>query len=114
MVYLRHSLVLASILATTPARAFVAPGGGVARSPLVQATALTPPPRRNIQPLRMIGSLMDLLGGGDAELISPEKALKGRDQKMPNIDGLKHYVLGNDLQEVPEGYKVAVFANGCK
>eukprot|EP00559_Dactyliosolen_fragilissimus_P005331 CAMPEP_0184863086 /NCGR_PEP_ID=MMETSP0580-20130426/9070_1 /TAXON_ID=1118495 /ORGANISM="Dactyliosolen fragilissimus" /LENGTH=344 /DNA_ID=CAMNT_0027361183 /DNA_START=34 /DNA_END=1068 /DNA_ORIENTATION=- len=66
------------------------------------------------QPLRMIGSILDLLGGGGkGELIDPEKALPGRQQKMPNISGLKHYVLGNDLEEVPEGYKVAIFANGC-
>ena len=25
----------------------------------------------------------------------------------------RHYVLGNDLETVPEGHKVAVFANGC-
>lgn len=55
-----------------------------------------------------------LLGGGfDPELISPDQALPGRQSKMPNIDGYKHYVFGNDLQEVPEGYEVAVFANGC-
>ena len=46
-------------------------------------------------------------------MISPDAALKGRDAPMPNINGLKHYVLGNDLMEVPEGYEVAVFGNGC-
>jgi len=51
--------------------------------------------------------------GGDAELISPEKALPGRQQKMANIDGYKHYITGKDLQEVPDGFEVAVFANGC-
>ena len=61
----------------------------------------------------MIGSILDLLGGGPAEMVSPEKALPGRQQKMPNIEGLRHYVLGNNLEEVPEGHKVAVFANGC-
>jgi len=61
----------------------------------------------------MIGSLMDMLGGGDAGLISPDKALKGRPNKMANIDGYRHYVLGNKLTEVPEGYKVAYFGNGC-
>jgi len=66
-----------------------------------------------LQPRRMIGNLLDLLGGGDAQMISPDKALKGRSQKMPNIEGLRHYVLGNKLEEVPEGYKEAVFANGC-
>ncbi|CAJ1957562.1 unnamed protein product [Cylindrotheca closterium] len=66
------------------------------------------------QPLRMIGSILDLLGGaGKGELIAPEKALPGRETKMANIDGYRHYVLGNKLTEVPEGYKEAVFANGC-
>lgn len=66
------------------------------------------------QPLRMIGSILDLLGGMDkSQLIDPEKALPGRETKMPNIDGYRHYVLGNKLTEVPEGYKEAVFANGC-
>jgi len=65
------------------------------------------------QPMRMIGNMLDLFGGGEPKLIDPEKALPGRSQKMPNIDGLKHYILGNDIKEVPEGYKVAVFANGC-
>lgn len=70
--------------------------------------------RQQMQPLRMIGNLMDLLGGSDKSgLIDPSKALPGRKQKMANIDGLRHYVLGNKLEEVPEGYKVAVFANGC-
>lgn len=62
----------------------------------------------------MIGSILDLLGGPDkSQLIEPEKALPGRETKMPNIDGYRHYVLGNKLTEVPEGYKEAVFANGC-
>mmetsp|Transcript_32752 Transcript_32752/g.49362 ORF Transcript_32752/g.49362 Transcript_32752/m.49362 type:complete len:313 (-) Transcript_32752:54-992(-) len=66
------------------------------------------------QPLRMIGSILDLLGGPDkSELISPDKALPGRSTKMANIDGLRHYVLGNKLTEVPKGYEEAVFANGC-
>jgi len=68
--------------------------------------------RRNLPTVRMIGSLFgDIFG--EPSLISPEKALPGRSQKMPNISGLRHYVLGNDLEEVPEGYKVAIFANGC-
>jgi Peptide methionine sulfoxide reductase len=32
---------------------------------------------------------------------------------MANIDGLKHYVLRNPLKTVPEGYKEAIFGNGC-
>lgn len=46
-------------------------------------------------------------------MISPDQALKGRTQKMANIDNLRHYVLGNKLEEVPEGYEMAVFGNGC-
>jgi peptide-methionine (S)-S-oxide reductase len=64
----------------------------------------------------MISSLLDLLGGGGSfdksQLIDPSKALPGRSQKMPNIDGLKHYVLGNRIDHVPEDHQVAVFANG--
>jgi len=66
-----------------------------------------------LQPMRMISSILDLLGGGDIELVTPEKALKGRQQKMPNIEGSRHYVLGNKMDDVPEGYKEAVFGNGC-
>ena len=62
---------------------------------------------------RHLGTLMDLLGGGGGELIAPEKALPGRKEAMPNIEGSKHFVLGTDQVKVPEGHKVAVFANGC-
>jgi hypothetical protein len=61
----------------------------------------------------MIGSIMDLLGGGEAALVSPDQALPGRSQKMANIDGLRHAVLGNLLTEVPDGFSEAVYANGC-
>jgi peptide-methionine (S)-S-oxide reductase len=61
----------------------------------------------------MISSILDLLSGGDGGMIKPENALKGRSEKMAGIKGLKHYVLGNDLEEVPEGYEQAVFGNGC-
>jgi len=54
-----------------------------------------------------------LSGGGGGGLISPEKALPGRSQKMANIDGYKHYMTGKDMQEVPDGFEVAIFANGC-
>lgn len=71
-------------------------------------------PTRQPMARRMIGSILDMLGGGGSSgIISPDAALKGRDTQMPNINGLKHYVLGNDLMEVPEGYEVAVFGNGC-
>lgn len=70
--------------------------------------------RAATQPLRMIGSILDLLGGPDkSQLISPDNALPGRSTEMPNIKGSRHYVLGNKLDEVPEGHEVAVFGNGC-
>lgn len=62
---------------------------------------------------RMIGSILDLLSGGDGGMIKPQQALKGREQKMAGISGLKHYVLKNDIEEVPPGYEVCVFGNGC-
>lgn len=46
-------------------------------------------------------------------MIKPDQAMKGRDQKMAGITGLKHFVLHNDLEEVPEGYEQCVFGNGC-
>ncbi len=56
-----------------------------------------------------------MLGGADkSKLIDPEKALPGRTTKMSNIEGLRHYVLGNKIEEVPEGNEVAVFANGVR
>merc|ERR1719197_126769 len=47
----------------------------------------------------------------EPEMVSPDKALPGRKEPMPLP--ARHYVLGNKMDEVPEGYKVAVFANGC-
>ena len=61
----------------------------------------------------MIGNILDLLGGGQAPMVSAEQALPGRAEKMAGIDGLRHYVLGNKLTDVPEGYQQAVYANGC-
>merc|ERR1719440_1317632 len=61
--------------------------------------------------VRMIGSLFDLLAGGEAQMVAPQDALPGRKEKMPM--NARHRVLGNKMDEVPEGYKVAVFANGC-
>jgi len=72
------------------------------------------PFKQRLQPRRMIGSIIDLLGGPEkSTLVDPSKALPGRQQKMPNIEGLRHYVLGNKIDEVPEGHEVAVAANGC-
>lgn len=63
----------------------------------------------------MIGSILDMLGGGGSSggLIDPASALPGRPTPMANIEGLRHAVLGNRLTEVPDGYKVAVYASGC-
>jgi peptide-methionine (S)-S-oxide reductase len=64
--------------------------------------------------VRMISNILGLFGGPEkSQLIAPEKALKGRSQKMANIDNLRHYVLGNKIDEVPDGMEEAVFANGC-
>ena len=112
MILLRKAFCVAAIVG--PASAFV-----TSRTPATtfghgrSTSAAIFPNSSNVQPLRMIGSMFELFAGGEPKLIDPKKALPGRSQKMPNIDGLKHYVLGNDLQEVPEGYKVAIFANGC-
>ncbi len=46
--------------------------------------------------LNLFSDLFSALSGGDPPLVSPGKALKGRDTKIP-IKG-KHYVLGNDLE----------------
>jgi len=62
---------------------------------------------------RMYASLFDLLNGMNSEpqMVEPSKALPGREQPMQVPD--RHYVLGNKMLDLPEGYKVAVFANGC-
>jgi len=71
-------------------------------------------PRRSVaraEGPRMIGNLLDLLGGGEADLVKPEEALPGRTTKMTIND--RHRVLGTKMDDVPEGHKIAVFANGC-
>jgi len=79
-------------------------------STLSRATTASAPKTQH----RMINSILDLLGGGgEAGLISPEQALKGRSTPMANIDTLRHYVLGNKITEVPKDHDVCVFANGC-
>jgi len=119
MLFFRRSYVLASILATAPCSAFL-PNSAVRKvhnssisTPLVanKLNSLAKTVTNHQKTLFM--GFFDMISGGDAELISPEKALPGRSQKMPNIDGYKHYITGKDLQEVPEGFEVAVFANGC-
>lgn len=46
-----------------------------------------------------------------SDYITPSRALRGRQGTM-QIDRT-HYVLKNPMKEVPDGYKVCVFANGC-
>jgi len=110
-------LTIAATLSTSPAHSFA--GSRFSSSLLSRRTHNPCSVGRSVvqtsrrEPMRMIGSLLDMLSGGSDGLISPEKALPGRSQKMPNIDGSRHYVLGNSLTHVPEGHKVAVFANGC-
>jgi peptide-methionine (S)-S-oxide reductase len=80
--------------------------------------ALYPRTKSPTSKLRMVGSILDLLSGGGGKgggggLIAPADALPGRTTKMPNIDGLRHAVLGNDLTTVPDGHQVAVYGSGC-
>ena len=77
------------------------------------ASGRSSPPTTTTTSKKMISSILDLLGGPDKKMVTPEEALPGRDKKMPNIDGLRHYVLGNKIDEVPDNCQVAVFANGC-
>lgn len=59
-------------------------------------------------------SLFDLIAGGgkSMDIIGPDQALKGREQKMPL--SAKHYVLGNPMEGPwPENMKKIIFANGC-
>lgn len=60
---------------------------------------------------RPISNLLDLMGGGNSKLIDPNDALPGRSTAQPNIG--KHYVLGNDMKDVPDHHKVAVYGSGC-
>ena len=112
MKLLVNSLWTLSVLtATTTTRAFVAPNKLFPRSSAAAAVTKTLQPKTQH---RMIGSILDLLGGGEAELITPENALPGRQQSvLPSQKTIRHYVLGNKIDEVPEGYEVAVYANGC-
>jgi peptide-methionine (S)-S-oxide reductase len=94
----------------TSVKAFTPLAFGLRKSP-------ASPPSSSSQ-LRMVGSILDLLSGGgggkgSGGLIAPADALPGRTTKMPNIDGLRHAVLGNELTIVPEGHQVAVYGSGC-
>ena len=120
--------VLFALACTTTSFAFVRPhwrsscnnppqsSSCLIRSTTIVSATYYSSPRQRHSPLRMIGSsILDLLrsGGNEPAMVSPDKALPGRQTKMPNITGLRHYVLGNDLETVPKGHQVAVFANGC-
>jgi len=117
MTLLHRSYVLASILASAPCHAFLPNSSrnihNVASFVSNEREGLKSSSKnfRVNQPLRM--GFFDMISRGEPSLISPEQALPGREQKMPNIDGYRHYITGNDLQEVPQGFEVAVFANGC-
>src|SRR5256714_8997901 len=53
-----------------------------------------------------------LLFGDKTKMTAPERALRGRDEKMPVPD--RHDVLGNPLTPpFPDGFETAVFAMGC-
>ncbi len=53
-----------------------------------------------------------MMFGSHSTMVSPERALKGRDQPMPVPD--RHFVLGTPLRPpFPEGLVRAVFALGC-
>lgn len=106
----RHLWTVGVFTAST--RAFVAPN----RFHRPSASVALPNSTTTTTQHRMIGSILDMLGGGkgDAPLISPDKALPGRSQSvLPGQDTVRHYVLGNKLDEVPEGFELAVYANGC-
>ena len=66
---------------------------------------------RAIHAFKIGCSLSSLLMGGSTSMVTPDRALPGRQAKMPVAD--KHYVLKNSMSDVPAGFKVAVFANGC-
>ena len=108
MKLLVNSIWTLSVFTATTTRAFVSPNK-FHRSPAAAAAIATSKTQH-----RMIGSILDLLGGGDAELVSPENALPGRSQSvLPGKETLRHFVLGNKIDEVPDGYEVAVYGNGC-
>ena len=60
---------------------------------------------------RMLGKMKGLsLRSGENGSVTPDNTSKPSKKEAA---GLKHYVLKTDLQEVPEGYEVCVFGNGC-
>ena len=86
----------------------------VAFSLLGRATTLlatTSPLARRAGGAAMIGSLFGMRP--EPVMVKPEDALPGRPNKVPVAS--EHYVLSGNKMEGPwpEGYKVAIFANGC-
>jgi peptide-methionine (S)-S-oxide reductase len=60
---------------------------------------------------RMLGKMKGLsLRSGENGSVTPDNTSR---PSKKEAGGLKHYVLKTDLQEVPEGYEVCVFGNGC-
>ena len=89
----------------------------LALSRVSRAFVVTPPTAARSPTARtMVSSILDLLGGaGKNQLITPEKALPGRDTPiLPK--GTKHYIYKeNALEDLPKGgsYQEAIYANGC-
>src|SRR2546421_12322259 len=53
-----------------------------------------------------------LLFGDKTKMIAPERALRGREERMPVPE--RHDVLGNPLTPpFPDGFETAVFGMGC-
>ena len=69
------------------------------------------PATARVPGVQALGGLFDMLSMGDPTMIEPSKALPGRNNPMMIKD--RHFVLGNKMEGVPDGLKVAVFANGC-
>ena len=83
---------------------------GLAASAALLSGALKSPPPTRTNGVRMLGNLFGMMQ--EAQMVTKDKALPGRSQKMMVPD--RHFVLGNKMEgPFPEGYKVAVFANGC-
>ena len=82
-VFTSRPVLLGVIAAASSAAAFV-PRTTSAASPSFAVTSSTT--KRG-----MIANILDLLGGAEPGLVSPAEALPGRTQKMPNIDGLRHF-----------------------
>ena len=54
---------------------------------------------------------MFFMSRAKSEMVTPENALKGRDQVIPTEK--MHFVLDTPIQDVPAGHEVAIFGMGC-